>query len=209
MRENMWPGFFAFFMGVVSAVLAGACVAPILIAVLLLTADLFAKGMYIALALPLILGIGMAIPWPFAGAGLRILPKPGAWMTKVSKLFGIIVLGFAAWYGHLAWNGFVNARVESKPIQAETDRQGYISIQSPEEFSMKGLKRPVLIDCWATWCKNCSAMDRTTLSDIKVKDTLKGKGFTLVKLQCEDIAALKRLPGFGDVVGLPAFLIFE
>ncbi|MBR3821947.1 MAG: hypothetical protein IKJ37_10050 [Kiritimatiellae bacterium] len=209
MRESMWPGFFAFFMGVVSAVLAGACVAPILIAVLLLTADLFAKGMYIALALPLILGIGMAIPWPFAGAGLRILPKPGAWMTKVSKLFGIIVLGFAAWYGHLAWNGFVNARVESKPIQADSDRQGYISIQSPEKFSLKGLKRPVLVDCWATWCKNCSAMDRTTLSNIKVKDTLKGKGFTLVKLQCEDIAALKRLPGFGDVVGLPAFLIFE
>ena len=209
MRDSMWPGFFAFFMGVVSAVLAGACVAPILIAVLLLTADLFAKGMYIALALPLILGIGMALPWPFAGAGLQILPKPGAWMTRVNKLFGIIMLGFAAWYGHLAWNGFVNARVESKPIQADTDRQGYISIQSPEKFSLKGLNRPVLVDCWATWCKNCSAMDRTTLSDIKVKGTLKSRGFTLVKLQCEDVAALKRLPGFGDVVGLPAFLIFE
>jgi thiol:disulfide interchange protein len=209
MRDSMWPGFFAFFMGVVSAVLAGACVAPILIAVLLLTADLFAKGMYIALVLPLILGIGMALPWPFAGAGLQILPKPGAWMTRVNKLFGIIVLGFAAWYGHLAWNGFVNARVESKPIQADTDRHGYISIQSPEKFSLKGLKRPVLVDCWATWCKNCSAMDRTTLSDIKVKATLKSRGFTLVKLQCEDVAALKRLPGFGDVVGLPAFLIFE
>ena len=209
MRDSMWPDFFAFFMGVVSAVLAGACVAPILIAVLLLTADLFAKGMYIALALPLILGIGMALPWPFAGAGLQILPKPGAWMTRVNKLFGIIMLGFAAWYGHLAWNGFVNARVESKPIQADTDRQGYISIQSPEKFSLKGLNRPVLVDCWATWCKNCSAMDRTTLSDIKVKATLKSRGFTLVKLQCEDVAALKRLPGFGDVVGLPAFLIFE
>ena len=209
MRDSMWPDFFAFFMGVVSALLAGACVAPILIAVLLLTADLFAKGMYIALALPLILGIGMALPWPFAGAGLQILPKPGAWMTRVNKLFGIIVLGFAAWYGHLAWNGFVNARVESKPIQADTDRQGYISIQSPEKFSLKGLNRPVLVDCWTTWCKNCSAMDRTTLSDIKVKATLKSRGFTLVKLQCEDVAALKRLPGFGDVVGLPAFLIFE
>jgi hypothetical protein len=52
-------------------------------------------------------------------------------------------------------------------------------------------------------------MDRATLSDIQVKDTLKSKGFTLVKLQCEDIAALKSLPGFDDVVGLPAFLIFE
>ena len=209
MRESMWPGFFAFFMGVVSAVLAGACVAPILIAVLLLTADLFAKGMHIALALPFVLGIGMALPWPFAGAGLKILPKPGAWMTKVSKLFGIAVLGFAAWYAYLAWNGFTEVPAEAGDGRKAAAIQESVSIPAPEKFSLKELKRPVLVDCWATWCKNCSAMERTTLSDPKVKSVLKSKGFTLVKLQCEDIAALKKQAGFGDVVGLPAFLIFE
>ena len=209
MRESMWPGFFAFFMGVVSAVLAGACVAPILIAVLLLTADLFAKGMHIALALPFVLGIGMALPWPFAGAGLKILPKPGAWMTKVGKLFGIAVLGFAAWYAYLAWNGFTEVPAEAGDGRKTAAIQEAVSIPAPENFSLKELKRPVLVDCWATWCKNCSAMERTTLSDPKVKSVLKSKGFTLVKLQCEDIAALKKQAGFGDVVGLPAFLIFE
>ena len=209
MRESMWPGFFAFFMGVISAVLAGACVAPILIAVLLLTADLFAKGMHIALALPFVLGIGMALPWPFAGAGLKILPKPGAWMTKVSKLFGIAVLGFAAWYAYLAWNGFTEVPAEAGDGRKAAAIQEAVSIPAPEKFSLKELKRPVLVDCWATWCKNCSAMERTTLSDPKVKSVLKSKGFTLVKLQCEDIAALKKQAGFGDVVGLPAFLIFE
>ena len=209
MRESMWPGFFAFFMGVVSAVLAGACVAPILIAVLLLTADLFAKGMHIALALPFVLGIGMALPWPFAGAGLKILPKPGAWMTKVSKLFGIAVLGFAAWYAYLAWNGFTEVPAEAGDGRKTAAIRESVSIPAPENFSLKELKRPVLVDCWATWCKNCSAMERTTLSDPKVKSVLKSKGFTLVKLQCEDIAALKKQAGFGDVVGLPAFLIFE
>ena len=209
MRESMWPGFFAFFMGVVSAVLAGACVAPILIAVLLLTADLFAKGMHIALALPFVLGIGMALPWPFAGAGLKILPKPGVWMTKVSKLFGIAVLGFAAWYAYLAWNGFTEVPAEAGDGRKTAAILESVSIPAPENFSLKELKRPVLVDCWATWCKNCSAMERTTLSDPKVKSVLKSKGFTLVKLQCEDIAALKKQAGFGDVVGLPAFLIFE
>ena len=209
MRESMWPGFFAFFMGVVSAVLAGACVAPILIAVLLLTADLFAKGMHIALALPFVLGIGMALPWPFAGAGLKILPKPGAWMTKVGKLFGIAVLGFAAWYAYLAWNGFTEVPAEAGDGRKTAAILESVSIPAPENFSLKELKRPVLVDCWATWCKNCSAMERTTLSDPKVKSVLKSKGFTLVKLQCEDIAALKKQAGFGDVVGLPAFLIFE
>ena len=209
MRESMWPGLFAFFMGVVSAVLAGACVAPILIATLLLTADLFAKGNYAALALPLILGAGMAIPWPFAGAGLQILPKPGAWMTKVNKIFAIIVLGFSVWYGYLAWNGFADARVESAPSQPVSGTQRHISISSPEKFNLNELKRPVLVDCWASWCKNCSAMDRTTLSDARVVNTLREKGYTLVKLQAEDISELKRIPGFADVIGLPAFLIFE
>jgi hypothetical protein len=52
-------------------------------------------------------------------------------------------------------------------------------------------------------------MERTTLSDTRVKEVLKAKGFTFVKLQCEDMAELKRTEGFNGVLGLPAFLIFE
>ncbi len=205
MRDGMWPWLFAFFMGVVSAILAGACVAPILITVLLLTADLFSKGFYLALALPFVMGIGMALPWPFAGAGLQVLPKPGAWMTKVNKIFGVLVLGFSAYYAYLAYAGF-------KPCceSAEAFVQGdAIKISSPSEFSLDGLKRPVLVDCWASWCKNCTAMEKTTLADDRVKKVLAEKGFTFIKLQAEDIKELKKLPGFEEVKGLPAFVIFE
>lgn len=209
LRNGMWPGFFAFFMGAVSAVLAGACVAPILIAVLLLTADLSAKGVRLAHALPFVLGVGMALPWPFVGAGFKVLPKPGAWMEKVGKIFGLVTLGFSVWYGYLAWTGFSERFGGGNSASFADVETQCVQFASPEQFNLDGLKRPVVVDCWASWCKNCSHMERTTLSDPRVKEFLKNKGFTLVKLQCEDMTALKSTKGFDGVLGLPAFLIFE
>lgn len=188
--------FFPFVMGCVSAVLAGACVAPILLTVLFLTQALYASGNVIAVGLPFVFGLGMALPWPFAGAGMQVLPKPGAWMTKVNKLFGVVVLGFACWYGYLAFVGF-RCRTDSETVGRS----------DPATFTADGLKRPVLIDCWATWCKNCTAMEKTTLADPAVKAEL--ERFTVVRLQCEDMREMKQNPLFKDVKGLPAFIIIE
>lgn len=198
----------AFVMGMLAAVLAGACVAPILIAVLLWTAKQFAAGNCIALGMPFVLGLGMALPWPFVGAGLSVLPKPGAWMKWVNRGFGIVVLGFAFWYGRLAWNGFSRESCERCPSTATAFREAtpatfpalLATLQSPTA-------KPVLVDCWATWCKNCTAMEKTTLQDPKVRQEL--ENFTVVRLQAEDINALKKLSGFEGVMGLPAFVIFK
>ena len=202
-RRAKTPLVFAFSMGALSAVLAGACVAPILISVLLLTADLFAKGNWFALGLPFVMGVGMALPWPFVGAGLKVLPKPGAWMKRVNKIFGVVVLCFAAWYGYLAFKSFApccggKSAVESVSITPATF-----------EEALAAAKRPVLVDCWATWCKNCTAMERGTLKDPKVVETIDELGFTVIRLQSEDMRELKSLKGFEGVMGLPAFVIFE
>ena len=150
------------------------------------------------------MGVGMALPWPFAGAGMQVLPKPGAWMKKVNRAFGVVVLCFAAWYARLALvgagvlGGDSGEDVPGSPIEA-----------TPATFekALEQAKRPVLVDCWASWCKNCAAMERGTLRDAKVVEAL--KDFTVIRLQAEDIRELKSLKGFEGVLGLPAFLTLK
>ena len=190
---------FAFGMGAMSAVLAGACVAPVLISVLLLTTDLVAKGNRVAVLLPFVMGVGMALPWPFAGAGMKVLPKPGAWMKGVNRVFGIIVLGFAAYYGQLAIRGWTGADTVHGKVRNE------VRLQDLEKV-VADRKGPILIDCWATWCKNCSAMD-VVMSDEKVKRAL--EPFEVIRVQAEDISELRKVKGFESIKGLPAFVIFE
>lgn len=192
---------FPFFMGALSAVLAGACVAPVLVSALLLTADLYAKGQMLALALPFMLGVGMALPWPFLGAGLKVLPRPGAWMRHVNRAFAVVVLCFAMWYAYLAYRGFAGSGPQSAVDGAAS--------ATPETFAaaLAAADHPVLVDCWASWCKNCAAMERGTLSDEDVRKAL--TAYYVIRLQAEDITALRKLPGFENVTGLPAFVIFE
>ena len=199
-RQSVNRALLPFFLGALSAVLAGACVAPILISVLLLTVDLAAKGNRLAVLLPFVMGVGMALPWPFVGAGLRVLPKPGMWMKNVNRVFGVVVLGFAAWYGWLAWQGFSGKARDSSPSRLES--------ATPEtlEARLAELPRPVLVDCWATWCKNCAAMDRV-LDEEKVRRAL--QPFAVLRVQAEDISELRRVKGFEAIRGLPAFVLFE
>lgn len=194
---SRWRGTFrggAFLMGVLTALLAGACVAPMLISVLILAAEQVAAGNHIALALPFLFGVGMALPWPFIGAGVAILPKPGRWMLWVNRVFAIIVIGLAAWYGHLAYVAFT------------VDAQGQSLTPSTFESVFASASRPVFVDCWATWCKNCTAMEKV-MANAQVKGRL--RGFTVLRLQAENLDDLRRLHGFENVRGLPAFLIFE
>ena len=68
--------------------------------------------------------------------------------------------------------------------------------------------RPVFVDVWASWCKNCLALERTTFRNAAVSEAL--SAFTVVRLQAEDPAALLRLEDFRDlgVKGFPAFVVF-
>jgi thioredoxin:protein disulfide reductase len=200
-------------MGVMAALLAGACVAPVVISVLLLAAHLYAKGIMAGLLLPFLLGLGMALPWPFAGAGLSFLPKPGKWMKWVKYSFGVLILLFAAYYGHLAIDLFRPGRALG--VMARTPAGDQSATVTPEAALASVIQqarsqgRPVLIDFAASWCKNCAAMDATVFSNPEVKERL--KDFVVIRYDAEkpnDSPAREVLNRFG-VMGLPTYVVLK
>ncbi len=205
---------FAFIMGSISALLAGACVAPVLIAVLLYSQDLYAKGSVVGIILPFMLGLGMALPWPFAGAGMGFLPKPGMWMVRIKQAMGVFILGFALYYGWLGFNQFSNVYlVDEEAVLAsaqQADEDGWIASLGDGLELAKAENKPVLIDFWATWCKACLKMNKSTLKDETVKDRL--EGYVKIKYQAElpDEAPHKDvLAYFDQFVGLPHYAILK
>jgi thiol:disulfide interchange protein DsbD len=202
----------AFTLGALAALLAGACVAPVVIQVVLFASDLYASGTTVALALPFLLGIGMAIPWPIAGAGIGALPKPGRWMVRVKQVFGVFILGTAFYYGYVAYGLFANRWVDADAVQSSVEeklKEGWYSNIAAGIAAAERGGQPVLIDFWATWCKSCLTMDKTTLKDPVVTAAL--ANYVKIKFQAEnpdDPPASDFMKRFG-AIGLPTYVILK
>ena len=194
------PEVSAFGMGIVAALLAGACVAPVVITVVLLAAKLYSEGHSWGLFLPFALGLSMALPWPLLGAGLSVLPKPGAWMVRVKQLFGALIFGMALYYGYLGWS------LRSGAV----DQQEITGNFTAELQEAAAADETVLIDCWATWCKNCSELEKRLESDA-VQTVIEKENIRVIKFQAEKSSdpTVKAFMQKYDLRGLPSLVLLK
>ncbi|WP_456457427.1 protein-disulfide reductase DsbD [Nitratifractor sp.] len=81
-------------MGSLSALIVGTCTAPVISGAIIFisqTGDALLGGISL-----FVMGIGAGMPLLLVGAGAdKLVPKPGGWMTRVSQIFGVIMLAMA------------------------------------------------------------------------------------------------------------------
>ena len=83
-------------MGFLSALIVGPCVAPPLAGALIYigqTGNVLLGGSAL-----FVMSLGMGVPLLLIGIGAgKFMPKPGVWMTRVSYVFGVVMLAIAIW----------------------------------------------------------------------------------------------------------------
>ena len=133
-------------------------------------------------------------------------------MNRIKQAFGVIILGTAVYYGYEAYTLFANRWVDPSEVSSSVQEKLKAGWQPSLAEGLAVAKRenkPVLIDMWATWCKNCLVMDKTTLEDPAVNSAL--TNYVKIKFQAEDPddPQVAKVMQYMKTSGLPTYVIMK
>jgi thiol:disulfide interchange protein DsbD len=123
----------------------------------------------------------MGLPWPFLGAGLAALPRPGAWMERVKQLFALVFLVAAAVYAAQAYR-LLFPTVRKAPLAGPVE---WMTDESAAVIVAEKAQGPLVLDLTADWCRSCREMDETTFADPDVAEEL-AHFPALLRIDCTD-----------------------
>ncbi len=208
----------AFALGAVAALLSGACVAPVLASTLVLAADFSAAGRpALGAALPFLLGIGMALPWPALGAGIAFLPRPGDWMPRLRRGYAFVFAALAIWQLVSMVRLALPERQERAGLTlgggdgAATSRQiEWLVDETAAVATARALQAPLLLDLAADWCRECARFDAETLQNPEVVSAVDALGAIPLRIDCSDTSSpqVRRILEATGAPGLPFCAIF-
>jgi thiol:disulfide interchange protein DsbD len=204
-----------FVMGGVSALIVGPCVAAPLAGALVYisqTRDVVLGGVAL-----FAMACGMSVPLLLVGLSAgSLLPKAGAWMEWVKRVFGVLLLAMAAWmvWPVLPWgkSGAVVVTSADGATLHATPGSGVVfrRVRTADELDaiLRTAGRPVLFDFYADWCVSCKEMERFTFTDPAVQARMADWLLLQVDVTAntaEDKALMRRYGLFGP----PAILLFD
>jgi thiol:disulfide interchange protein len=133
-------------------------------------------------------------------------------MVRVKQAFGVFILGTALYYGYESYSLFSNRWVDATEVASSVEeklKEGWHASLDEGLTAAAREGKPVLIDLWATWCKNCLTMDKTTLADTVVTGAL--SNYVKIKFQAEnpDEAPARQVMQKFGAVGLPTYVILR
>jgi thiol:disulfide interchange protein DsbD len=200
----------AFMLGAISTLIASPCVTAPLAGVLAFIAQ--TGSIPLGGILLFVMALGMGLPLMLFAIGARgLLPKAGAWMTIVQRIFGVLLIGLAVW---VASPIFTNSKTSSNETMHQLE-SGLVFQRVATSAQLEAVliqakqkRQPVLLDFYADWCVTCKEMELLTFSDEKVKTAL--STYLLIQVDVtkntvEHQRILKQYALFGP----PAILFFD
>jgi thiol:disulfide interchange protein DsbD len=162
--------FGALAMGALLGIVAAPCVGPAVAALLIYVGQQGKPilGFSLFFALSLGLGLPYLLLGTFSGA-IKSMPRSGAWMEKLKKIFAVPLLIAALYYGYSAL----------KPTPQNSGKHWPAATQVVLDTARQSGK-PVVLDFRADWCIPCLKLEREVFSQPDVKQA--GEGIELLQV---------------------------
>lgn len=168
----------AFVLGALSSLVASPCVTAPLAGVLTFIAQ--SGEVRLGGLILFTLACGMGVPLMlFALGASRFIPRAGAWMVRVQRFFGILLLALAFWVMWPALSTiFTSDQVQANAVKdiagmefkvVRTSQDLNLALQKAQSENKK-----VFLNFYADWCVSCKELERLTFKDATIQNKLQG-----------------------------------